>query len=44
MSSTRRVVLPLACAGVLGAVCVLLLTQSHASANSPMSYGRLNKI
>ncbi len=44
MSSKRRVVLPLACAGVLGAVCVLLLGQSHASASKPFSYGRLNKI
>jgi hypothetical protein len=44
MSSKRRLALPLACAGVLGAVCVLALTQSHASASSPMSYGRLNKV
>jgi hypothetical protein len=44
MSSKRRVVIPLAGAGVLGIVCLLLLTQSHASASSPMSYGRLNKV
>jgi hypothetical protein len=44
MSSKRRVAVPLACAGVLGAVCLLLLMQSHASASKPMSYGRLNKI
>jgi hypothetical protein len=37
MSSKRRVVLPLASAGVLGAICVLLLSQSHASASKPMS-------
>jgi hypothetical protein len=44
MSFQRRVALPLACAGLLAAVCLVLLTQSHASASSPMSYGRLNKI
>ncbi len=45
MSSKRRVALPLAFAGFLGTVCLLLLlTQSHASASKPMSYGRLNKI
>jgi hypothetical protein len=44
MSSKRRIALPLACAGVLGAICVLLLTQSPASARRGLSYGGLNKI
>ena len=42
--SIRRVALPLALAGVIGAVCVLVLAQSPASARRPLSYGRLNKI
>ena len=42
--SLRRVALPLALAGVVGAVCVLQLAQSPASARRPLSYGRLNKI
>ena len=42
--SIRRVALPLALAGVVGAVCVLVLAQSPASARRPLSYGRLNKI
>ncbi len=44
MTSKRRVVLTLACAGVLGALCLTLLTQSHATASKPSSYGRLNSI
>jgi hypothetical protein len=44
MLSIRRVALPLALAGVAGAICVLLLAQSPASARRPLSYGRLNKI
>ena len=43
MSFKLRWALPVACAGVLGAVFLLSL-QSHASASSPMSYGRLNTI
>jgi hypothetical protein len=43
MSSKLRLALPLACAGVLGAVFLLLL-QSHASASSPISYSRLTKM
>ena len=44
MLSIRRVALPLALAGVVGAACVLLLGQSSANARRPLSYGRLNKI
>ena len=43
MSFKLRWALPVACAGVLGAVLLSSL-QSHASASSPMSYGRLNAI
>src|ERR1700758_932220 len=43
MSFKLRWAMLLACIGVLGAV-LLLLSQSHASARSPMSYGRLNAI
>jgi hypothetical protein len=44
MMSIRRVALPLALAGVVGAVCLLVLAQSPANARRPLSYGRLNKI
>lgn len=44
MPLKRRLILPLACAAVLGALGVLLLAQSHASASSPMNYSHLNKI
>ena len=44
MLSIRRVALPLALAGVVGALCVLVLAQSPAHARRPLSYGRLNKI
>jgi hypothetical protein len=44
MLSIRRVALPLALAGVVGALCVLVLAQSPANARRPLSYGRLNKI
>jgi hypothetical protein len=44
MPLKRRFALPLACAGVLGAVCLMLLSQSHASATSRMNYAHLNKI
>src|SRR6185312_9080077 len=44
MTSKHRVALPLACASILGALCLMLLTQSHASASKPLSYGRLNAI
>jgi hypothetical protein len=44
MMSIRRVALPLALAGVVGAVCVFVLAQSPANASRPLSYGRLNKI
>ncbi len=44
MLSIRRVALPLALAGVVGAICVLVLAQSPANARRPLSYGRLNKI
>ncbi len=40
----RRLVLSLACAGVLGAACLLILGQSHANASGPMNYSHLNKI
>ena len=40
----RRVAFPLVCAAFLGAACVLVLSQSHASASKPLSYGRLNRI
>ncbi len=43
MSLRLRFALPLACAGILGGVSLVLL-QSHASANSPMSYSHLNQI
>ncbi len=43
MSSKRRIAIPLALAGAVGVVCLLLLSQSHASASSPLSYGRLTK-
>ncbi|HEY1567535.1 MAG TPA: sialidase family protein [Solirubrobacteraceae bacterium] len=42
--SIRRVALTMALAGVVGAVCVLLLSQAPANARRPLSYGRLNKI
>jgi hypothetical protein len=44
MMSIRRVALPLALAGAIGALCVLVLAQSPANARRPLSYGRLNKI
>jgi hypothetical protein len=43
MSSKLRFGLPVACIGVLGAVCLLLL-QSHASARVHLNYAHLNKI
>ncbi len=43
MSSKLRLTLPVACVGVVGAVCFLLL-QSHASARVHMNYAHLNKI
>jgi hypothetical protein len=43
MSSKLRLSLPIACLGVLGAACLLLLG-SHASARVPMNYAHLNKI
>ena len=40
MSSKRHVALPLACAGFVGAiVLLLLLLQSPANARRPLSYG-----
>ena len=42
--SIRRVALPLALVGVVGAVCVLVLAQSPANARRPLSYGRLTKM
>ncbi|MFL5860898.1 MAG: sialidase family protein [Solirubrobacteraceae bacterium] len=44
MLSIRRVALPLAVAGAVGAICVLVLAQSPANARRPLSYGHLNKI
>ena len=43
MSSKLRLALPMACIGVVGAACFLLL-QSHASARVTMNYAHLNKI
>ena len=43
MSSKLRLALPMACIGVVGAACFLLL-QSHASARVHMNYAHLNKI
>jgi hypothetical protein len=43
MSSKLRSALPMACIGVVGAACFLLL-QSHASARVTMNYAHLNKI
>ena len=44
MLSIRRAALLLALAGVVGAICVLLLSQSPANARRPLTYGHLNKI
>lgn len=44
MLSIRRVALPLALAGVVGAICLLVLAQSPANARRPLSYGRLTKM
>src|SRR5256885_11642663 len=44
MPSKRRLALPVVGAGVLGALSLMLLLQSHANATSRMNYGRLNKI
>jgi hypothetical protein len=45
MSARRRVAVPLACAGFLGAFClVLVLSHSHASARKPLTYSHLTKI
>ena len=43
MSSKLRLAVPMACIGVVGAACFLLL-QSHASARVHMNYAHLNKI
>ena len=43
MSSKVRLALPMACIGVLGAACFLML-QSGASARVHMNYSHLNKI
>jgi hypothetical protein len=43
MTSKLRLALPMACIGVLGAICFLAL-QSHASASGHMNYAHLNKI
>lgn len=43
MSSKLRLALPMACIGMVGAACFLLL-QSHASARVHMNYAHLNKI
>jgi hypothetical protein len=43
MSSKLRLALPVACIGVVGVACFLLL-QSHASARVHMNYSHLNKI
>jgi hypothetical protein len=43
MSSKLRLALPMACIGVVGAACFLLL-QSHASARVHMNYSHLTKI
>jgi len=43
MTSKLRFALPMACIGVVGAACFLLL-QSHASARVHMNYSHLNKI
>jgi hypothetical protein len=42
MSSKLRLALPIACIGVVGVACFLLL-QSHASARVHMNYARLNE-
>ena len=45
MSAKRRVVVPLACAGFVGAFClVLVMAHSHASARKPLTYSHLTKI
>jgi hypothetical protein len=45
MSARRRIALPLACAGFVGAFClVLVLSHSHASARKPLTYSRLTMI
>jgi len=45
MSARRRVVVPLACAGFVGAFCLaLVLSHSHASARKPLTYSHLNQI
>lgn len=44
MTSKLRLALPMACIGVLGAVCFLLFFQSHANARVHMNYAHLNKI
>ena len=45
MSARRRVVVPLACAGFLGAFgLALVLSHSHASARKPLTYSHLTKI
>lgn len=44
MPLNRRLVLSLTCAGVLGAVWLLALSQSHANAGGHMSLSRLNTI
>jgi hypothetical protein len=43
MTSKVRLALPIACVGILGAVCFLAL-QSHASARAHLTYAGLNKI
>ena len=45
MSARRRVAIPLACAGFLGAFgLALVLSHSHASARKPLTYSHLNQI
>ena len=45
MSARRRVAIPLACAGFLGAFgLALVLSHSHASARKPLTYAHLTKI
>jgi hypothetical protein len=40
----RRLGVTFACAGVVAAACLLLLTHSHAQARNPLTYARLNKV
>ena len=45
MSARRRVAIPLACAGFLGAFgLALVLSHSHASARKPLTYSHLTQI